>query len=326
MLIRQTRRDVLKVGAVTLLPAPAIAQAAWPNKPIKIVCSYPPGGLTDVYARAYGDYIAQKTGGAVVVENKTGAAGAIAAEQVKNSPADGYTLMWTNSTTMIQNKVLFRKLPYDPDKDFVLVAWMNAGHLPTIVHKDVPAKTIPEFAEYARSRKVSLATYGAGSYAHVVAETINKHYGLKIEAVHYRGEGLMWQDVASGAVQGASGSIFSAASVLQTGVGRPIAVPTMVRAKKMPDVSTFYEQGLTEKAFQVRGWVGAVAPAGVPDEIVQLLSDLCVEAGKTERIQKINETFGIDEGARDRAYFRKVIDEEGPVWLEVVRGLNLEPQ
>jgi len=328
MIIRPMRRDILRYGAAAaLLPAPAIAQAAWPTKqPIKIVCSYPPGGLTDVFARAYGDHIAQKTGATVVVENKTGAAGAIAAEQVKNAPADGYTMMWTNSTTMIQNKVLFRKLPYDPDKDFVLVAWMNAGHLPTIIHKDVPAKTIPELAEYARTRKVSLATYGAGSYAHVVAETLNKHYGLKMEAVHYRGEGLMWQDVASGAVQGASGSIFSAASVLQTGVGRPIAVPTMVRAKKLPDVPTFYEQGLAEKAFQVRGWVGAVAPAGVPDEIVQRLSDLCVEAGTTERIRKINETFGIDEGARDRAYFRKVIDEEGPVWLEVVRGLNLEPQ
>src|SRR5262249_31496650 len=121
MLIRPTRRDVLRFGAAALLPAPAIAQGTWPGKPIRIVCSYPPGGLTDVFARAYGDHIAQKTGATVVVENKTGAAGAIAAEQVKNSAADGYTLMWTNSTTMIQNKVLFRKLPYDPDKDFVLV-------------------------------------------------------------------------------------------------------------------------------------------------------------------------------------------------------------
>ena len=103
-----------------------------------------------------------------------------------------------------------RKLPYDPDKDFALVAWFNTGHLPTIINKDVPAKNIAEFAAWARDRKVSLATYGAGSYAHVVAETLNRHYGLKMEAVHYRGEALMWQDVASGAVQGASGSYASA--------------------------------------------------------------------------------------------------------------------
>src|SRR5215471_14376456 len=145
MIVRPSRRDVLRLGAaVALLPAPAIAQA-WPAKPIRIVVTYPPGGLTDVYARAYGEYVSQKVGQPVVVENKAGAAGAIGAEMVKSAPPDGYTLMFTNSTTMVQNKVLFRKLPYDPDKDFALVAWFNTGHLPTLVSKDVPAKTIPEF-------------------------------------------------------------------------------------------------------------------------------------------------------------------------------------
>ena len=136
----------------------------------------------------------------------------------------------------------------------------------------------------------------------------------------------MWQDVASGAVQGASGSYASASAVLQSGAGRPIAVPTMERMRKLPDVATFHERGLTEKAFQVRGWVGCAAPAGTPPEIVQKLGDLMVEAGKTERIQKIIDTFGIDEAARDRAYFQKVLDEEGPVWIEVIRSLNIEPQ
>ena len=234
--------------------------------------------------------------------------------------------MWTISTTMIMNKVLFKKLPYDPDKDFALISWLNAGHLPMIINKDVPARNVAEFAAWARDRKVSLATYGIGSYAHVVAETLNRHYGLKMEAVHYRGEALMWQDVASGTVQGASGSYASASAVLQSGAGRPIAVPTMERMKKLPDVPTFYEQGLTEKAFQVRGWVGCAAPAGTPDDVVQKLSDLMVEAGKTERIQKIIDTFGIDEAARDRAYFRKVLDEEGPVVIDVIKSLNIEPQ
>jgi tripartite-type tricarboxylate transporter receptor subunit TctC len=328
MIVRPTRRDVLRYGsaaALAALPAPAIAQP-WPSKPIRIIVTYPAGGLTDVFARAYGEYVSQKVGQPVVVENKTGAAGAIGAEMVKSSSADGYTLMFTNSTTMIMNKVLFKKLPYDPDKDFALVAWFNTGHLPTIINKDVPARNVAEFAAWARDRKVSLATYGAGSYAHVVTETLNRHYGLRMEAVHYRGEALMWQDVASGAVQGASGSYASASAVLQTGAGRPIAVPTMERMKKLPDVPTFYEQGLTEKAFQVRGWVGCAAPVGTPDDVVQKLSDLMVEAGKTERIQKIIDTFGIDEAARDRTYFKKVLDEEGPVWLDVIKSLNIEPQ
>ena len=247
-MIRPTRREVLRYGSATAaaaaLPAPAIAQEPWPSKPIRIICGYPAGGLTDIFARAYGEYIAQKTGQPVFVENKAGASGAIAAEQVKSAAPDGYTLMWTISTTMIMNKVLFKKLPYDPDKDFVLISWMNAGHLPTIVSKNVPAKNLAEFADHARSNKVSLGTYGIGSYSHVVVEALNRHYGLTMEAVHYRGEALMWQDVASGAVQGGSGSIAAAASVLQSGSGRPIAVPSKVRSKKLPDVPTFHEQGV----------------------------------------------------------------------------------
>jgi len=323
------RRDVLRRGSAAalaaLLPAPAIAQA-WPSRTIKIVCTYPPGGLTDIYSRAYGEFISAKLGQPVVVDNKTGAAGAIGAELVKQSPADGYTLMFTNSTTMVQNKVLFRKLPYDPDKDFALVAWFNTGHLPTSVNKDVPVKNIAEFAAWCKNRKVSAATYGAGSFAHVVAATLNKNHGFNLEPVHYRGEGAMWQDVASGSVQTATGSYASQLPFLQQGAVRVIAVPTLERMKKMPDVRTFYEQGLTDKAFQVRGWVGCAAPADTPEAIVQKLSDLMVEGGKTERVLKINDQFGIDEGARDRFYFRKVLDEEGPVVLEVIKGLNIEPQ
>jgi tripartite-type tricarboxylate transporter receptor subunit TctC len=328
MIVRPSRRDVLRHGAVaaaSLLPAPSIAEA-WPSKPIRIVCGYPAGGLTDIFARGYGEFISQKTGQPVVVENKTGASGAIAAQQVKGAAPDGYTLMFPISTTMIMNKVLFKNLPYDPDKDFALISWLNAGHLPMIINKNVPARNVAEFADYARNNKVSLGTYGAGSYPHVVAETLNRHFGLKMEAVHYRGEALMWQDVASNAIQGGSGSIAGAASVLQTGTGRPIAVPSMTRAKKLPDVPTFYEQGLTEQAFQVRGFICLVGPIAMPGEIIQKLSNLMVEGGKTERIQKILDTFGIDEGARDRSYFKEVLAKEGPVWIDLIKSLNIEPQ
>src|SRR5258708_8955555 len=209
-------------AAAASLPSPALAQEACPRKPMRIVCGYPAGGLTDIFARAYGEYISQKTGQPVTVENKAGASGAIAAEQVKNAAPDGYTLMWTISTTMIMNKVLFKKLPYDPDKDFVLISWMNAGHLPTIVAKNVPATNLKEFVEWTRGRKVSLGTYGAGSYSHVVVEALNRTYKLNMEAVHYRGEALMWQDLASGSIPGRSGSCAPAWRGLTPGERRPI--------------------------------------------------------------------------------------------------------
>lgn len=330
MIVRASRRDVLRYGsaaaAAAALPAPALGQAAWPSKPIRIIVGYPAGGLTDTFARAYGEYISQKTGQPVTVENKAGASGAIAAEQVKNAPADGYTLMWTISTTMIMNKVLFKKLPYDPDKDFALISWMDAGHLPLIVSSKYPINNLAELADYARANKTSIGTYGAGSYSHVAVEALNRHYKLTMQPVHYRGEAPMWQDVASGSIQGGSGSYAAASPVLQSGNGRAIAVPTMTRMKKLPDVPTFYEQGVTDIAFQVQGFICLVGPAAMPKEIVKKLSDMMVEAGKTERIQKILDTFGIDRAAQDSAFFEKFMAEQGPVWIKLVKDLNLEPQ
>ena len=329
MIVRATRRDVLRYGSATvaagLLPSPSIAQA-WPAKPIRIICGYPAGGLTDTFARAYGEAIAQKTGQPVFVENKAGASGAIAAEQVKSAAPDGYTLMWTISTTMVMNKVLFKKLPYDPDKDFVPISWMDAGHLPTIINKNVPAKDLKEFAAFARNNKTSLGTYGAGSYSHCAVEGMNRSLGLKMEAVHYRGEAPMWIDVASGAVQGGSGSYAAAASVLQSGAGRAIAVPTRVRMKKLPDVPTFLEQGVNDITFQLQGGIMLVGPAGMPKDIVVKLSDMMVEAGKSERIQKILDTFGIDTAAQDHVFFERFLAEQGPKWIELVKSLNIEPQ
>ena len=145
-MIRPTRREVLRYGSATAaaaaLPTPAIAQEL-AQKPIRIICGFPAGGPTDIFARVYGEHIAEKTGQPVFVENKAGASGVIAADQAKGAAPDGYTLMWTISTTMIMNKVLFKKLPYDPDKDFVLISWMNAGHLPTIVSKNCRRRTWP---------------------------------------------------------------------------------------------------------------------------------------------------------------------------------------
>ena len=326
---RPSRRDVLRHGtaatAVAVLPAPSIAQA-WPSKPIKIICGYPAGGLTDIFARAYGEYISQKTGQPVTVENKAGASGAIAAEQVKSAPPDGHTLMWTISTTMIMNKVLFKKLPYDPDKDFVPISWMDAGHLPTIVNAKLPIKDLADLDKFARANKTSLGTYGAGSYSHVAVEALNRHFKLQMEAVHYRGEALMWVDVGSGSLTGGSGSYAAASNVLQTGNGRTIAVPTKKRMRKLPDVPTFLEQGVSDVAFRVQGFICLVGPAAMPKEIVLKLSDMMVEAGKTERIQKILDTFGIDVAAQDHVFFEKILAEQGPVWIELVKGLNIEPQ
>src|SRR6185436_19265510 len=150
MPIELTRRTFIRTGAAVTLPllgAPAIAQN-WPSKPIRFVVSYPAGGLTDIFARAYGDYVSKQVGQTVVIENKAGAGGTVGALEVKRAPADGHTLLFTISTTMIMNKVLYKSLPYDPDKDFVLLSYMPSGSLPFIVHSNTGATNLKEFAEY----------------------------------------------------------------------------------------------------------------------------------------------------------------------------------
>jgi tripartite-type tricarboxylate transporter receptor subunit TctC len=326
MPIKLTRRTLIRTGAAAatlpLIGAPAIAQG-WPNKPIKFVVSYPAGGLTDIFARAYGDYVSKQAGQTVVVENKAGAGGTVGALDAKRAAADGHTLLFTISTTMIMNKVLYKNLPYDPDKDFVLISYMPSGSLPFIVNAETGATNLKEFAEYAKKTKTNVGTYAAGSYAHIAIAELNKHFGLNMEAVHYRGEAPMWTDVAGGSIQ--AGSWAAAQGVLQTGKGRAIAVSLEKRMRKLPNVATFKEQGVTSDAFRLKGFICAVGPTGMPDELVTRYSNMFVEAGKSEKIQQILDSFGIDDAAVGREGFQKLVNEEGPVWLKLVSGLGLEP-
>lgn len=329
MAIRLTRRTLLRAGAASAtLPfvgAPAIGQGAWPNKPIRVVVSYPPGGATDIFARAYGDYISKQIGQPVVVENKAGAGGTVGAVEVKRAPADGYTILFTISTTMIMNRLLIKDIPYDADKDFVIVSIMPAGSLPFVVGEKTGAKTFAEFIAYAKkAEKVNIGTYGAGSYAHMAIVEMNKAYGLKMEAVHYRGEAPMWTDLAGGFIDGAHGSYGAALSVLQSGRGTAVAV-SRKRMSTLPDVPSFAELGAKPRLFQLTGFQCCAVPMGTPPEIIQKLSKLLVAGGKSERIQTLMKSFGVDDTAMTFEDTQKLYKDEAPVWLEAVAGLGLAP-
>jgi tripartite-type tricarboxylate transporter receptor subunit TctC len=328
MPIELNRRRVLSISLASAAVSPfgGLARAqAWPSKPIKIIVSYPAGGATDLYARAYGDYISQQVGQPVLVENKAGAGGIIGAQAVKSAPADGYTLLFTIATTMIMNRVLYKNLPYDPDKDFVPISAMSGGGLIFAVHKSIGAKTLKDFVEYAKSNKVSSGTYAPGSLPHIAVAELNAQYGINIEAVHYRGEAPMWQDLNAGAISAAMGSYGAASNVLQTGAGIAVAVWPR-RTPKLPDIPTFLEQGALEKASGVQGFIGLFGPAGMPKAAVEKLSELMVQAGNSERIRNLMDTFGADEPAKGHLEFQKLYDREKPIWVELVSKLGLTPQ
>jgi tripartite-type tricarboxylate transporter receptor subunit TctC len=324
-----TRRKAIASGlaAAAALPfaGPAGAQSNWPSKPIKIICGWPAGGLTDLFARAYGEYLQEKTGQTVTVENKTGAGGILGAQTVKSAPADGYTLMFTISATMIMNRVLYKSLPYDADKDFQLISYMSAGQLPFVIAASSGAKTIDEFFEMAKTKKFTFGTYGAGTYAHIAITELNKKFGTDIGIVHYRGEAPMWQDFNAGVIQAATGSYQAASNALKSGVGIPVAVPRR-RSKPLPDVKTFQEQGFDQDVFKLSGFICLVGPTGMPQEAIDKLSTMMVEGGKSERVQKLLDTFGVDESAQGKDEFRKLYDFEKPIWIRLVGELNLTPQ
>src|SRR6201988_2632219 len=212
---RQFIGSAAAASAIPLIGSSAHAQQTdWPNRAIRIIAGYPAGGQTDLFSRTYGEYIRAETGQSGTVENKAGPSGSVAAVEAKRAAPDGFTLMFTLTTTMIMNRVLIKDIAYDADKDFVLVSIMPAGSLPFVAAEKTGARTLAEFVAYAKkAEKVNVDTYGAGSYAHMAVAEMNKQYGLKMEAVHYRGEGPMGTDLAGGFIDGAHGSYSAALSV-----------------------------------------------------------------------------------------------------------------
>ena len=292
-----TRRTLLRATAGFAVASPAIlrAQPAWPAKPVTIVVNFPAGGLTDGIARAFGQHVQQAIGQQVIIDNKPGASGNIGAALVARAPGDGYVFLHSVSSTLVQNRVMFKTLGFDPDKDFTIVSGTSSGVLPVVVHKSVPVGNLKEFVEYARKNKVNFGSWALGSSAHVFAQGLNEKFGLQIEVVTYKGEAPMWQDMGAGQLQAAMGSPQAFNALLVKGEIKPIAAPSRVRAGKLPDVPTSAEQGFTDDMFTVRGWLALAAPAATPKPVVQKMSDLWVAAADSEPGRKMMESFGLTE-------------------------------
>ena len=301
-----TRRTLLRATAGLAIASPAIvspaivrAQAPWPTKPITIVVNFPAGGLTDGIARAFAQHVQQATGQQVIIDNKPGAGGNIGAAQVARAPADGYTFLHSVSGTLIQNRVMFKTLGFDPDKDLTIVSGTSSGVLPVVVHKSVPASNLKEFIEYAKTNKVNFGSWALGSAAHIFAQALNEKFGLTIEVINYKGEAPMWQDMGAGSLQAAMGSPQAFNALLIKGEIKPIVAPGRVRAGKFPDLSTAVEQGFTDQAFGRRGWLALSAPSATTKPIVQKMSDPWVAAADSEPGRRRMESFGLTEKPRN---------------------------
>jgi tripartite-type tricarboxylate transporter receptor subunit TctC len=311
------------LGASVLAPWPSLAQGGWPSKTVRVVVAFPAGGLTDVLARTYSEYLSQRLGQPFVVENKPGAGGLIGGAEVAKAAPDGHTLLFTISTSMLQSRVLYKKMPYDPDKDFTYISGFDAGHLPLAVGSHVKVANFREYVEMAKRERVTMGNYAPGSFPHMVAQQLNKLYGTQIEPVAYKGEAPMWADLASGQIHSALGSIAAMMPFTQSGRARPIAVPTVNRSPRLPDVPTYFEQGFKEPVFTIQGWIGMLGPTGLPRDIVNRLSSLCQEAADTPRIVTLNQNFGLRPKPWPVDEFAKLNAEIAPHWIGIARELGI---
>ena len=311
------------LGAAALAPGAMAQGGKWPAKAIRIVVAFPPGGLTDAYARLYAEQLTAKLGQPAVVDNKPGAGAIIGIDAVAKSPADGYTLLMTTSGTVWQNRVLYSKLPYNLDKDLTPVAVFPSGPLVVAVSEKVPARSMREFVEWAKRNPTSMGTYAPGSYPHMVADQTNRSEGTKILSVHYRGESPMWVDLASGQIQIAIGSYQAFATVQTRGV-RPIGVTGSYRCPKLPDVPTLVEQGVTGRLVALEGGLPLMAPAGTPEAVLQALARVVVEGAKSERAVKLRESFAIPNLPKNLEEARRDWERDVPVWIKLAVDLGIK--
>ena len=328
MFTKINRRHFIAAGtaaaAMPLVLRGASAQAAWPSRNIRIVCSYPAGGQTDLLARTFGDYISKQVGQTVVVENKAGASGSIGAAEVARAAPDGHTILCSISTTYVMNRVMMKNPGYDMDRDLTLVSIIPGAGLPLVASPASGVKTLDDFVAFARKKgQVNFGTYSAGSVPHMTINELNKQYGLKIEPIHYRGEAPMWTGLLDGTLDVAMGSYTGAQTVLQGDKGVVFAVHSK-KVDAIPHVKTLPEQGATSKFFTVSGFTGWAVPKAVPQPVVDRLSELCVAANSDPKVKEVLATFVL-EPALGLKESNALYQRELPTWIETAQALGLEP-
>ena len=325
----QNRRTLLLAAAASaaglssLAPRARAQAAAWPSKQIRVIVAFPPGGLTDAYARMFGEQVTAKYGQPVVIDNRPGAGGNIAIQEMLKAPADGYTLLCTTSGTLWQNRVLYRKLPFDLAKDIAPITLYPSGALVLAVAEKVPARNFNELVEYARKNPSSMGSYAPAAHPHMLAEALNRDHGTKIQTIVYKGEAPMWVDVASGQVEMAVGSYQAFANVQAKGV-RPIGVTGSLRCPKLPDIGTLSELGMKGEVPRLDGGLPVVAQTGTPEDILDKLAQVAVEGSDTPRARNLRETFAIPDKAKTRAETLRIWREIAPVWIRQAEALGVK--
>ena len=317
------------IGALALLPGGAQAQAQaqepWPNKPISLVVPYPPGGTSDVIGRQLAQRLREELGQTVIVENKAGAATAIGATFVARAPKDGYTLLLSAGTTFTVNPNFNDKLPYKLD-DFEPVAPVATVPFAFVVRKDFPAKTVREYAAYAKANpgKINNATNGQASMVHLLGELIASGLDVKLTQVHYKGAAPATMDMLGGVIDSNVEALTSAVPNVNAGQYRVLAVLSADRQPLMPEVPTFRELGYP--AIVGETWFAVFAPAGTPRPVLDKLSAAVRKITSSLTFSESMRKIGNEAKTGTPAELRATTVAQHQLWGDLIRRLNIKAE
>jgi len=323
---RLNRRALGRWTALALAAAaalPAFAQGSFPDKPIKLVIPFPPGGTSDITGRVLADALSKELGQPVVVDNKGGAGGSVGARLVAESKADGYTLLLGTSSTNGTNSAVYKNLTYDAVKSFTPITRIVSVPGVLSVNKNFPAKTYADFAKLvsAQPGKFSYASSGNGGATHMAMEYYKTLSGMKVVHVPYRGTGPALNDVIGGQVEMIYDTLASSMPHIKSGSLVPMALAAPQRLKELPNVPTLGELGL--KSANEGFWNGVLAPAGLPPEVLATLHGAIVRALRTESVREKYAAAGALTVEDTPAAFAKIIADDVAKWKKVAQDGNI---
>jgi len=318
------KQFVLIIGALLLIASPIANAQNWPTKPIKLIIPFAAGGTTDILGRLLAQQLTKDLGQNVIVENKPGAGGNIAAEFVAQSAADGYTIMLASGSMLTVNPNLYKKLPVNYAKDFVYITNVASGPMLVSVSTKLPVKTLGEFIAFAKTKDLNFGSAGIGSQVHMAAE--NFTYSANIPATHvpYKGESAAINDLVAGQIDFMVGNLTAATGFAKNGQIKPLAVTSLKRSKQLPDVPTVAEAGIP--GFESTGWFGLVAPANTPKTITEKIYDATVKAVNSEALRASLDLNGLTAVVNNQKDFESQVKAESIVWEKVIKGRNISAQ
>lgn len=317
------RRLLTPFILLTLLGTSSLGLAAFPDKPIRVVIGFPAGGPLDQHARLLTEKLQTVLGQPIIIDYKSGAGGTVGAQDVMKAPPDGYTLMLANTGVMVINPALYSKLPYATLKDFTPIARTAMQPLALLVNPKLPVTTLKEFVDYTRARpgQVNYGSAGNGGISHLVPEMFKTATGLFMVHIPYRGSAPAFTDLIGGQVQFMGESIPQAASYHKQGKVRALAVTSQERNPALPDVPTVNESGITGlKGFEVVGFYGFLAPAGLPKDVAAKLGDAFRQVMNNPEVRTRMVTQGADPAFLGGDEFARFLALEMPRWAQAVKA------